>query len=129
LLILVLSVLSAIPAGLAQNCNCTAALCCSKYGYCGTSDAYCGAGCQSGPCNGPPPSNGVSVTDIVTEDFFYGIVNNQAGGVNCSGDGFYTRAAFIDALGFYPQFGTVGSADDSKREIAAFFAHVTHETG
>ncbi|KAL7106316.1 hypothetical protein ACP275_07G104800 [Erythranthe tilingii] len=28
-----------------------------------------------------------------------------------------------------PHFGTAGSADDSRREIAAFFAHVTHETG
>ncbi|KAG6737937.1 hypothetical protein POTOM_059469 [Populus tomentosa] len=26
-------------------------------------------------------------------------------------------------------FGKIGSNDDSKREIAAFFAHVTHETG
>ncbi|ORY38486.1 hypothetical protein LY90DRAFT_48067 [Neocallimastix californiae] len=29
--------------------------CCSKYGYCGTTDAYCGTGCQSafGNCNIP----------------------------------------------------------------------------
>ena len=24
--------------------------CCSSAGYCGTTEAYCGAGCQSGPC-------------------------------------------------------------------------------
>eukprot|EP00984_Skeletonema_dohrnii_P023542 scaffold12630_cov103-Skeletonema_dohrnii-CCMP3373.AAC.3 len=32
--------------------------CCSSAGWCGTGDAYCGAGCQSGPCSGgptPPP--------------------------------------------------------------------------
>ncbi|GAY32140.1 hypothetical protein CUMW_281060 [Citrus unshiu] len=40
----------------------------------------------------------------------------------------YTRDAFLNAANSYPEFGS-GSADDSKREIAAFFAHVTHETG
>ncbi|KAJ3268113.1 hypothetical protein HDV01_003391 [Terramyces sp. JEL0728] len=29
---------------------CPSGSCLSQYGYCGTSDAYCGAGCQSGPC-------------------------------------------------------------------------------
>lgn len=34
--------------------------CCSMYGWCGNTDSHCGAGCQSGPCNGgagtPSPS-------------------------------------------------------------------------
>ncbi|XP_058092521.1 chitinase 6-like [Magnolia sinica] len=42
---------------------------------------------------------------------------------------FYTRAAFVNAVGSYPGFGTTGTSDDSKREIAAFFAHITLETG
>lgn len=33
-----------------QNCGCAPNLCCSQNGYCGTTDAYCGTGCQSGPC-------------------------------------------------------------------------------
>ncbi|KAG2411238.1 hypothetical protein I3760_Q018600 [Carya illinoinensis] len=41
---------------------------------------------------------------------------------------FYTRATFLSALSSYNQFGS-GSADESKREIAAFFANVAHETG
>ncbi|KZV43108.1 chitinase 5-like [Dorcoceras hygrometricum] len=100
-----------------QNCGCASDLCCSQYGYCGTGNDYCGRGCQAGPCYAPPTSNGVSVSDIVTA------------AASCEGKGFYTRAAFLEALGSYSQFGTVGSTDDSKREIAAFFAHVTHETG
>uniref|UniRef100_Q9S9H9 Chitinase PLC-A (Fragments) n=1 Tax=Phytolacca americana TaxID=3527 RepID=Q9S9H9_PHYAM len=32
---------------------------------------------------------------------------------------FYTRDAFLNAVGSYPDFGTTGSSDD-KREIAAF---------
>lgn len=109
-----------------QNCGCARNLCCSKYGYCGTGDDYCGDGCQEGPCY-EYPSSGVIVSDVVTESFFNGIVD-QAGS-SCAGKGFYTLQAFLQALNSYAQFGTVGSVDDSKREIAAFFAHVTHETG
>ncbi|ORY28555.1 glycoside hydrolase/deacetylase, partial [Neocallimastix californiae] len=34
--------------------SCEKGKCCSKYGYCGTSDSYCGSGCQSefGTCHG-----------------------------------------------------------------------------
>ncbi|KAJ3696835.1 hypothetical protein LUZ61_000540 [Rhynchospora tenuis] len=110
-----------------QNCGCSANLCCSKYGYCGTGDDYCGAGCQGGPCYASPPTNDVSVADIVTQSFFDGIIGQAD--ASCAGKGFYTRDAFLSSLGSYQEFGRVGSVDDSKREIAAFFAHVTHETG
>ena len=113
-----------------QTCGCDASLCCSQYGYCGTGDDYCGTGCQAGPCysSGGGGGNGsVSVSDVVTEDFFNGIISQAAG--SCAGKNYYSRNAFLDAVSSYPQFGQDGSADDSKREIAAFFAHVTHETG
>ena len=29
---------------------CASGLCCSKYGYCGVTYAYCGPGCSNGPC-------------------------------------------------------------------------------
>ncbi|XP_031124075.1 endochitinase EP3-like [Ipomoea triloba] len=73
------------------------------------------------------PSSGGSVSDIVSDAFFNGIADQADS--RCEGKGFYTRTSFLDAVNSYPQFGTVGSADDSKREIAAFFAHVTYETG
>ncbi|GMY32645.1 endochitinase EP3-like [Fagus crenata] len=113
-----------------QNCGCAANLCCSKFGYCGNGNDYCGPGCREGPCTASPttPStNGGSVADIVTQAFFNGIINQAA--ASCAGKKFYTRAAFLDALNSFNQFGKIGSAVDSKREIAAFFAHVTHETG
>ena len=36
-------------------------MCLSQWGYCGTTDDYCGEGCQGGPCRGggnpqPPPT-------------------------------------------------------------------------
>ncbi|KAJ4842493.1 Endochitinase ep3 [Turnera subulata] len=114
----------------AQNCGCAPNLCCSRFGYCGEGPTYCGEGCQSGPCTSTPSTptnNGVNVGDIVTPDFFNGILNQA--GADCAGKRFYTRDAFLNAANSYPDFGKTGSSDDSKREIAAFFAHVTHETG
>ncbi|CAN1770039.1 Endochitinase PR4 [Linum perenne] len=68
-----------------------------------------------------------AVADIVTQDFWNSI-HDQAGN-DCAGKAFYTRDAFLQATGSYPDFGNRGSDPDSKREIAAFFAHITQETG
>jgi chitinase len=109
----------------AQNCGCTNGLCCSQYGYCGTGTAYCGPGCQQGPCTGQSPPS--SVANIVTQAFFNSIINQASS--SCAGKTFYTRAGFLNAANYYGQFATSGSADANKREIAAIFAHFTHETG
>ncbi|GAB4830153.1 Endochitinase ep3 [Ancistrocladus abbreviatus] len=74
-----------------------------------------------------PTATSVSVPDVVTDAFFNGIIGQAD--PSCAGKNFYSRAAFLGALSFYPEFGTTGSDDDAKREIAAFFAHATHETG
>ncbi|KAL5213847.1 hypothetical protein ABZP36_002999 [Zizania latifolia] len=52
LLVGVALLLFAAGPAAAQNCNCPDGFCCSQWGYCGTTDPYCGAGCQAGPCNG-----------------------------------------------------------------------------
>lgn len=111
---------------MAQSCGCAQNLCCSRHGYCGTGNDYCGEGCQQGPCF-QSPSNGVSVASTVTPQFFNGILSKATG--NCPGRDFFKRQAFLDAVNSYPEFGRSGSVDDSKREIAAFFAHATLETG
>ncbi|XP_006652462.1 chitinase 5-like [Oryza brachyantha] len=117
-----------LPAA-AQNCGCQPNLCCSKYGYCGTGNEYCGEGCRSGPCSGSGSggNTGVPVDSVVTEAFFNGIKNKAPN--SCAGKNFYTRQSFLNAAGSYSGFAKGRSNDDSKREIAAFFAHVTHETG
>ncbi|KAI4332470.1 hypothetical protein L6164_017375 [Bauhinia variegata] len=97
---------------------------------CGTGDDYCGTGCREGPCNAgasPPTTSDVPVADIVTDEFFNGIISQAD--ASCAGKNFYTRSAFLEALKSYNQFGIIGSSDDSKREVAAAFAHFTHETG
>ena len=41
-------------ANIAYGCSttdlCAGNLCCSQWGFCGSTSEYCGAGCQSGPC-------------------------------------------------------------------------------
>ena len=80
--------------------------------------------CAAGPCSG---SGGASVPSVVTEAFFNGI-KSQAGD-ECEGKNFYTRGAFLSATGSFPGFARGGSEADGKREVAAFFAHATYETG
>ncbi|XP_031267793.1 endochitinase EP3-like [Pistacia vera] len=108
-------------------CHCPEDLCCSQYGYCGSGEDYCGIGCLDGPCYAPPSPNNVSIEDIVTKGFFYYIADQAGSG--CPGKEFYTRDAFLNATDVYYLFGRVGSEDDSKRQIAAAFAHFTQETG
>ncbi|KAL6899374.1 hypothetical protein ACP4OV_006032 [Aristida adscensionis] len=125
LLLLQLLAAAAAAAAAAKRCGCAASQCCSRYGYCGNGEAYCGTGCQSGPCHALATTN-VSVASIVTPAFFHALLAQAAKG--CEAKGFYTRAAFLAAARYYPAFGRTGSVDDSKREIAAFFAHANHET-
>ncbi|CAI9108587.1 OLC1v1008231C1 [Oldenlandia corymbosa var. corymbosa] len=127
--VLVLVMASSLPQPISgQNCGCKG-LCCSKWGYCGTGNDYCGSGCREGPCysSGGGGGGGGGVAGIVSDAFFNGIANQAGSG--CAGKRFYTRSAFLNAVKSYPGFGTTGSVDVAKREIAAFFAHVTHETG
>ncbi|XP_009133617.1 endochitinase At2g43580 isoform X2 [Brassica rapa] len=59
-----------------QNCNCPPNVCCSQFGYCGTTAAHCSPTCRSGPCRGSGTSSGAdAVGNIVTQGFFDGIIN------------------------------------------------------
>jgi len=59
-----------------NNGVCPNDLCCSKYGYCGTSDAHCGTGCQSefGKCGS---SNNTSSSSSTNFKMFYQCKNNK----------------------------------------------------
>ncbi|XP_057862197.2 endochitinase 4-like [Cryptomeria japonica] len=118
-----------------QNCGCAKGLCCSKFGYCGTTQAYCGSGCKLGPCtSNPSPSPSVAapsgfIESIITRDFFNRIKSGIA--ASCKGNNFYTYSGFTSAAqaSNFAGFGTSGSLEVRKRELAAFFANVAHETG
>ena len=84
--------------------------------------------CAASPCLGLGSGGaGASVSSVVTEAFFDGI-KSQAGN-GCEGKNFYTRSAFVSAADAFPAFAHGGTEAEGKREIAAFFAHVTYETG
>ncbi|KAK9673090.1 hypothetical protein RND81_12G145300 [Saponaria officinalis] len=68
----------------------------------------------------------INVATVVTPAFFNSIINQASS--SCKGKRFYTRAAFLSAKNSFPKFGS-GTNVQAKREIAAFFAHATHETG
>ena len=40
-----------LQTGMCSNNQCSNNLCCSQYGYCGSTPDYCGTGCKGGPCS------------------------------------------------------------------------------
>ncbi|CAL1379024.1 unnamed protein product [Linum trigynum] len=74
-----------------------------------------------------PSELGVPVKSVVTKAFFNSILSKAS--PSCAGKKFYRRKDFLNATRSYPKFGHLVNATAAKREIAAFFAHVTRETG
>ncbi|XP_042390631.1 endochitinase-like [Zingiber officinale] len=120
---------------------CPNGLCCSEYGWCGNTAAYCCNGCQSQcKCPSPPPpspspppptptppSPGGGVADIISASLFEEMLkyrNNDA----CPAKGFFTYNAFISAANSFAGFGTTGDMETRKQEIAAFLGQTSQET-
>ncbi|KAL4396318.1 hypothetical protein AHAS_Ahas01G0079900 [Arachis hypogaea] len=140
-----LSLLILLHGAKAEQCGkqangalCPNSLCCSQFGWCGTTDPYCLAGCQS-QCKGstptpstptPTPSGGGSggdVANIITSSVFDQMLKYR-NDPRCKGNGFYSYDAFIAAARSFGGFGTTGDDATRKREIAAFLAQTSHET-
>lgn len=71
-------------------------------------------------------SSTTSLSEIIPAALFEQIFLHRAT-TPCPG-GFYTYAAFIEAARAFPSFASQGSADERKREVAAFLANISHET-
>ncbi|VAI81687.1 unnamed protein product [Triticum turgidum subsp. durum] len=117
----------------AGGATCPNCLCCSRFGWCGSTSDYCGDGCQS-QCSGcgstpvtPTPSGGGGVSSIISRALFDRMLLHRNDGA-CQAKGFYTYDAFVAAAGAFRGFGTTGSTDTRKREVAAFLAQTSHET-
>ncbi|KAF7105110.1 hypothetical protein CFC21_105950 [Triticum aestivum] len=118
----------------AGGATCPNCLCCSRYGWCGSTPEYCGDGCQSqfSGCGGgatpvsPNPTVG-GVSSVISRSLFNQMLlhRNDPG---CHARGFYTYDAFIAAVTAFPGFGTTGDTATRKREVAAFLAQTSHET-
>lgn len=118
---------------------CPGGLCCSKFGFCGNTPAYCTDGCQSqcsgggspstptNPIPAPPPSGGNNIGSLISRDLFEQMLKHRNDAA-CQGKGFYTYDAFIAAANSFGAFGKTGDTNTRKREIAAFLAQTSHET-
>ena len=143
----ILTLTSSFLCSHAQQCGsqaggavCPNGLCCSQFGYCGSTDPYCGNGCQS-QCGGGssptpnPPSGGggggggggSGVGSIISSSLFDQMLLHRNDAA-CPANGFYTYDAFVAAANAFSGFATTGDADTQKREIAAFLAQTSHET-
>lgn len=149
--LLIFALVLVLDQGEAQQCgsqvdfkfNCSQGLCCSKWGWCGITDAYCGKeNCQSqcpSPSPPPPPTPPTPpppppapmppspITDILSEELFNEMLKHRNDGA-CPAKGFYTYYAFITAASTYPEFGNTGDVQTRKRELAAFFGQTSQET-
>nr|prf basic chitinase [Oryza sativa] len=112
---------------------CPNCLCCSQFGWCGSTSDYCGAGCQS-QCSRlrrrrPDASGGggSGVASIVSRSLF-DLMLLHRNDAACPASNFYTYDAFVAAASAFPGFAAAGDADTNKREVAAFLAQTSHET-
>ncbi len=109
----------------ADGALCRDNLCCSAWGFCGATDAYCGNGCQSGPCETPPPPSTPpapgGLGEILSESSFDSFFPNR-------NKSFYNYESFIEAAKSFPEFAATGDKVQRKQEIAAFCAHVCQQT-
>ena len=100
---------------LRSSCSCSKNECCSKWGYCGKGDAYCGQGCQSGPCKISPQAMNAGF-NITTEMFacVFPAIDADLRAQRLKG---FTEA--MEQMKWKPINST---------EAAVFLAHVSHET-
>ncbi|BBN09524.1 basic endochitinase B [Marchantia polymorpha subsp. ruderalis] len=130
ILLLALVVPFLVQGSLAQTCGsqaggalCAGGLCCSEFGFCGTTTAYCATRCQS-QCTSTPstPSGscGTSLGGVVSQSLYQSLFPNR--------NAIYSYENMITAASFFPSFATTGDCNTRKKEVAAFFAHISHET-
>jgi hypothetical protein len=74
----------------------------------------------------PIDAGATSLSAFLTEERFDALFPHRTDPA-CSGAPF-TRATLIEAAADFPAFANEGSTDVQKRELAAFFANVSHET-
>lgn len=116
--------------------------CCSKWGYCGVGDAWCGPGCLAGACTGtivgsttrrptapptrPAPVNSKPVPNPVTPP----PSQSQGGGLLTHSQLQQIMGTSRDLTSFLPYIQTALNTYDMKTplRIAAFLAQVRHET-
>ncbi|QRN99919.1 chitinase [Archangium violaceum] len=84
-----------------------------------------GGNCDGGGGNGGGGNGGggtnPGVGGVLSEAMFNSMFPNR--------NPFYSFSAFFTAASTFPGFATTGDVDTRKREVAAFLANISHETG
>ncbi|PON78526.1 Glycoside hydrolase, partial [Parasponia andersonii] len=120
------------------NAPCGPGRCCSIFGWCGNSAAYCrGSNCQyqcwAGPRFTNPPramlhnrNNNVNdISKIISESLFNEMFKHRK---DCPSQKFYSYEAFVTAAESFPGFCTTGDVATRKRELAAFLGQTSQAT-
>ncbi|CAF0820520.1 unnamed protein product [Adineta ricciae] len=101
-----------------NKCFCAKSECCSKWGYCGKTDEYCGVGCQSGPCKlSPTQPAKLSTSFTLTADTFACVFPKIDAEL---------RARRFQGL--HEAMELMKWKPASSTEAAVFLSHVSHET-
>ena len=116
IVLLIISNLLVLVRSAAQpTCFCHESECCSQWGYCGKTDEYCGAGCQSGPCKGKAATTKLSFS--LSFDLF-----------TCAFPDIDRSVRARRYHGLIEAIGQMAWHPKNEIELATFFAHVSHET-
>ncbi|RLN24554.1 chitinase 10 [Panicum miliaceum] len=67
------------------------------------------------------------VAELVSEQLYNSLFLHKDDPA-CPAKGFYTYASFVNAARTFPRFAATGDLSIRKRELAAFFAQISHET-
>jgi hypothetical protein len=100
-----------------SNCFCHDSECCSKWGYCGKTDDYCGEGCRSGPCKSQRQLRSDVTSFQITSTIFACVFSNLDE---------TERARRYDGL--MDAMKQMAWQPVNDIEAAIFLAHVSHET-
>ncbi|OQS02258.1 endochitinase [Thraustotheca clavata] len=103
--------------------------CCSKYGWCGNGSGYCDSNICSGGKPSPSPSSKAPAPVPGTNGIKKYLPESQFNQLFPNRNPTYTYQHLVSMAAKYSSFANSGNADNDKRELAAFLAHVTHETG
>ncbi len=92
----------------------------------GPGAAGCGPSADGTPPDPGTPTGPATLATLVPQTLFEQLFLHR-GTAPCQG-GFYTYGAFLDAAKSFPEFAQQGTEEQRKRELAAFFANIAHET-
>lgn len=113
-LIIITNLLVIVHSAAQPKCFCQETECCSRWGYCGKTDEYCGTGCQSGPCKEKKMTK--SSFSLNYDHFICAFPNIDS---QLRARRYHGLIEAMEQMQWQPK---------NDIELAIFFAHVSHET-